>query len=357
MTRTPPSVLELALAAEVEKCGFTVSTHQLERWRGRLWLAPTAQWAHPATGAIRPDIVHRAAWLAALSRAGANISWVGWMFWAIDDTPQTAGQLRKALTETLLRPSGRAGVDITRIPEGDDDDAFQDRQKLAAQLLVGRRAVGRDLDGILREHAAAAGVDLPAPRSVTNPSAKGLVELGARLMVGGAQDVSPEELTEAWENNWAGSPEQIERIAAAHIAADRSGVDLHARSPLAGGLRDLVRAVEEAENRLLCTAVRACTKGTGALMKLLLERADDEPELLVQLMNDEMWDQWVRVGGVAPTGRLGEAAIALSTVQYLVIPGWAADLARYQALMENLLATPAVVAPEDVPERPSIGKS
>ncbi|WP_331733942.1 hypothetical protein OHU34_46165 (plasmid) [Streptomyces sp. NBC_00080] len=44
-----------------------------------------------------------------------------------------------------------------------------------------------------------------------------------------------------------------------------------------------------------------------------------------------------RVGGVAPSGRLGEAAIALSTVQYLVVPDWAADLDRYQALMEALL--------------------
>ena len=33
-------------------------------------------------------------------------------------------------------------------------------------------------------------------------------------------------------------------------------------------------------------------------MKLLMERADDEPELLVTLMADPLWDKWVRVGGM-----------------------------------------------------------
>jgi hypothetical protein len=348
MTRTPPSALEVALVAEVAACGFPVTVHQLERWRGRLWLAPAEQWADPETGQIRPETVHRAARLAALAKAGSSISWVGWVFWAIDDTPQTAVRLREALTETLQRPFQRAGVDISTIPQGDDDDAFAARQAMAAQLLMGRRAIGRDLDGILRAHAAAAGIDLPAPRTVSNPFDKTLVEVGARLMVGGADDVSPEELTEVWGSVWAGDPEQIERIGAAHVAADRSGVDLHARSPLANGLRGLLHALKEADDRRLCAAVRACTKGSGALMKLLMERVGNEPEILATLMDDPMWDQWARVGGIAPTGRLGEAAITLSTVQYLVVPGWAGDLERYLMLMENLLAAPrAAAAPVD----------
>ncbi|MGW1615654.1 hypothetical protein ACWCQZ_40645 [Streptomyces sp. NPDC002285] len=345
MTRTPPSALELALVAEVAACGFTVTEYQLERWRGRLWLAPAEHWADSETGQIRPEIIHRAAWLAALAKAGSSISWVGWVFWAIDDTTRTAGRLREALTETLQRPFQRASVDVTQIPQGDGDDAFAARQEVAAQLLIGRRAIGRDLDGILRTHAAAAGIDLPSPHTVSNPFDQGLVNVGARLMVGGAEDVSPEELTEAWERVWAGEPEQIERIRAAHVAAGRSGVDLHSFSPLAGGLRGLLHAVEEADDRLLCAAVRACTKGSGALMKLLMERASIEPEILATLMDDSMWDQWVRVGGIAPTGRLGEAAITLSTVQYLLVPGWAGDLERYLTLMEDLLATP--VAAED----------
>jgi hypothetical protein len=356
MTRKPPSALDLALVAEVASCGFTATVHQLERWRGRLWLAPAEQWADLDTGQIRPEIVHRAAWLAALAKSGSSISWVGWVFWAIDDTPQTAGRLREVLTETLQRPFHRAGLDITQIPDGDGADAFAARQEMAAHLLIGRRAIGRDLDGILRTHAAAAGIDLPGPRSVSNPFDKALVEVGARLMVGGADDVSPEELIEAWESVWAGEPEQIERIGAAHVAASLSGVDLHARSPLADGLRGLLHAVEEADERLLCAAVRACTKGSGALMKLLLERASEEPEILGTLMDDPMWDQWVRVGGVAPTGRLGEAAIALSTVQYLVVPGWAGDLERYLTLMENLLAMPAAAAAPADPSAATSGR-
>ncbi|MCW8103003.1 hypothetical protein [Streptomyces tauricus] len=353
MTRTPPSALEQMLVAEVAKCGVTASPHQIERWRGQLWLAPAAQWSDPATGGIRPEIVHRAAWLALLSRTGRSISWMGWSFWAIDESPETTRRLRDALTRTLQLPFRQAGMDITQIPEGDDDDAFTTRQAMAAELLAGRRDIGRDLDGILRAHADAAGISLPAPRSVTNPFAKGLVEVGARLMVGGMEDVSPEELTEAWGSVWAGSSEQIEQIGAAHIAAGRDGVDLHARSPLASGLRGLVRAVEGSDDRLLCAAVRACTKGTGVLLKLLMERAADEPEILVQLMDDVMWDEWVRVGGVAPVGRLGEAAITLSTVQYLLVPGWAEDLERYVALMEGLFARSVLTRPSSDPAHAS----
>jgi hypothetical protein len=126
-----------------------------------MWLAPTSRWSDPATGAIRPEIVHRAAWLAALSRAGRSISWVGWAFWVIDDTAQTTQPLREAVVETLQRPLRRAGVDLTMIPQGDGNDAFAARQEAAARLLIGRRAIGRDLDGILRTHAAAAGLALP----------------------------------------------------------------------------------------------------------------------------------------------------------------------------------------------------
>ncbi|WP_268248710.1 hypothetical protein [Streptomyces brasiliensis] len=40
-------------------------------------------------------------------------------------------------------------------------------------------------------------------------------------------------------------------------------------------------------------------------------------------MRDAMWDQWVRLEGLAPNEVAGEIAIALSTFQYLVVPGWA----------------------------------
>lgn len=38
-----------------------------------------------------------------------------------------------------------------------------------------------------------------------------------------------------------------------------------------------------------------------------------------------MWVQWARLGGLhaRDVGILGEGAIALSTVQYLTLPGWA----------------------------------
>ncbi|MEV5273404.1 hypothetical protein [Streptomyces werraensis] len=82
-------------------------------------------------------------------------------------------------------------------------------------------------------------------------------------------------------------------------------------------------------------------------MKLLLERAD--AGMVTVLMDDVMWDQWVRVGGIAPASRLGEAAIVLSAVQYLLVPGWAEDLHRYQDRMERLLAAPTVPTPDGRP--------
>jgi hypothetical protein len=175
---------------------------------------------------------------------------------------------------------------------------------------------------------------------VSNPFDATLIRVGARLLIGGMTDVSPEELTEAWRSAWTGPPEQLDRITAAHIAADQAGTDLRALSPLAHGLPGLVRALERADARVLCEAVRACTKASSTLMKLLLERAD--VETLAELMSDVMWDQWVRTGGIAPASRLGEAAITLSTMQYLLVPDWAEDLHRYQDRMDRLLAAPTV---------------
>ncbi|MFC9319023.1 hypothetical protein ACFTWR_32210 [Streptomyces nigra] len=347
MTRTPPTAAELALATEVDRLGLTATPHQLERWRAKRWLAPTDQWTDPATSALRPDIVHRTAWLAALSRPGRGISWIGWTFWAIDDTEQTAALLRQALIRTIQLPLRQAGITLAQIPHGDSDAAFETRQNLAERLLRGRRAVGRDLDGLLRDHASAAGIALPEPRTVSNPFDAALIRVGARLLAGGMADVSPEELTDAWRSVWTGPPEQLDRITAAHITADKAGTDLRALSPLAHGLPGLVRVLEEADAHLLCEAVRACTKASSTLMKLLLERAD--AEMLTVLMGDEMWDQWVRAGGIAPASRLGEAAITLSTVQYLLVPGWAEDLHRYQDLMDRLLAAPTALTPDGRP--------
>ncbi|MFE9912930.1 hypothetical protein [Streptomyces clavifer] len=349
MTRTPPTTVELALIAEVSRCGPTATHHQCERWRAKGWLAPAGQWTDPATGALRYGIVHRAAWLAALSRPGRAMSWIGWMFWAIDNTEQSAALLRRVLIRTIQLPLRQAGITLAQIPQGDSDTAFEARQDLAERLLQGRRAIGRDLDGLLREHAATVGISLPEPGTVPNSFDATLIRVGARLLTGGMADVSPEELTDAWRSVWTGPPEQLDRIIAAHIAADETGTDLSALSPLVHGLPGLVlvRAFEQADAHLLCEAVRACTKASSTLVKLLMERAD--AKMLAELMSDVMWDQWVRAGGIAPVSRLGEAAITLSTVQYLLIPGWAEDLHRYQDRMDRMLAAPTAPTPDGRP--------
>ncbi|WP_156725789.1 hypothetical protein [Streptomyces apocyni] len=336
MPRTKPSRLELALIAEVDKYGYRVTATQLERWRQQLWLPRTKEWRDP-DGSVRSEVVHLTIGLVRASGQGRSVSWAGWVCWALADTPDTAERLRKALLTSLRRPVERAGLDVEQVPSGDSDSAFEAREALAAQLLNNRRSPRRDLDGTLREHAAKAGVELPPTRSVPNLFHRALTEPGARMMVGGAADVGFEGLMESWEATWPEGKETIKRMRTAHREAELAGVDLMAQSPMADGLRGLMREIEQADDRLLCAAVRACTKASGTLA-VLWTRAVQQPELVHHLMSDVMWDQWVRVGGLAPNGAAGEVAIAISTVQYLVIPGWADDLHRFQAVMETLIA-------------------
>lgn len=95
--------------------------------------------------------------------------------------------------------------------QGDSNTAFDTRQDLAERLLQGRRAIGRDLDGLLRAHAATEGITLPDPRTVSNPFDSTLIRIGARLLTGGMADISPEELTDAWRSVWTRLPEQLDR--------------------------------------------------------------------------------------------------------------------------------------------------
>ncbi|MEU1436368.1 hypothetical protein ABZ438_20075 [Streptomyces sp. NPDC005786] len=103
--------------------------------------------------------------------------------------------------------------------------------------------------------------------------------------------------------------------------------------------------IEQTDDRLLCAAVRTCTEASGTLTVLWM-RAVEKPDIVHHLMSDVMWDQWARVGGLAPHGATGEAAVAISTVQFLAVPGWADDLHRFQAAMDSLLATFAQRASE-----------
>ncbi|MFH9118397.1 hypothetical protein [Streptomyces globisporus] len=336
MPRKKPSRLELALIAEVEKRGHVVTASQLERWRQHLWLPRTKEWHATEGPGLRAELVQRTVYLATLSTPGRSISWTGWVFWALDDTPETAQRLRAALLTALRRPLERAGVDIQLVPAGDSDEAFEAREEIAAQLMKNRRSPRRDLDGALRLHAAAAGVDLPPTRSVPNLFHRTLTGPGARMMVGGVGDVGFDGLMDSWGSTWPESKQLIEQLRAMHHEAELAGGDLMSQSPLADGLLGLIRAIEQADNRQLCAAVRACTKASATLA-MLWTRSEERPEIVVRLMKDVMWDQWVRVGGFAPPGSAGEAAVAISTVQHLLIPGWAEDLQRYQALMAALL--------------------
>ncbi|MER7378010.1 hypothetical protein [Streptomyces lanatus] len=45
----------------------------------------------------------RALWLASNARAGRSIGWWAWVFWAVDDIPDSAQRLREALVAALKR--------------------------------------------------------------------------------------------------------------------------------------------------------------------------------------------------------------------------------------------------------------
>ncbi|MFD9270923.1 hypothetical protein ACFWB1_26040 [Streptomyces goshikiensis] len=336
MARTPPSAAHLALIGAIAEHGETATSTQIERWQRQGWLPKAAEWFEPDSSTILPKILTRAVWLAHTARAGRSIGWLGWVFWAIDDTPDSARRLRAILVATLKRPLARAGIE--QLPAGDSNRAFQARQDAATRMMANRRSPRRDLDGILRVGAAAAGVDLPRSPETAVPNIfhRALMEPGARLLLGGASDVGIEELLKSWEQAWPEHAEKIEYIREAHRQAELAGTDLMAQSPMAEGMAGMVRTIESADDRQLCAAVRSCTKASGAL-GVLMQRAVYEPEILARLMSDVMWDQWARVGGIAPDGAVGAAAVAISTFQYLAMPDWAADLEHYLAFMNTLL--------------------
>ncbi|WP_331723772.1 hypothetical protein OG592_44485 (plasmid) [Streptomyces avidinii] len=335
MARTKPSPTHLALVQLIEALGGTATTTQVERWQQHGWIPKTSAWREAGSTRLRPEILHRALWLASTARAGRSIGWWGWVFWAVDDTPDSAQRLRGALVATLKRPMVRAGVE--RIPTGNSNQAFQARQDAAARMLTNHRAPRRDLDETLRVHAAEAGLELTrSPEALPNVFHPALMDPGARLLLGGAADVGIEELLEALARAMPDNPEMIERIREAHRQAELAGIDLLAQSPWAQGISGMVRTVERADDRILCHAVHTCARATFVL-KALMRYAPGEPEILVRLMEDVMWERWGRFAGVTPEGVPGLAALALDTFRCLADLDWAVELERYLVFMHTLL--------------------
>ncbi|MFE1892670.1 hypothetical protein [Streptomyces microflavus] len=271
--------------------------------------------------------------MARASRAGRSISWAAWAFWSEDATPDTAKRLRAAIRSTLLRPLDRAGIDLP--PADDSEEAFHATEVAAAQLLRSRRFRKRDLDGTLRSHATAAGIELLKVQGhlVPNIFHRAVLEPGARMLIGGTAHIAYEAVLDEWARIWPDSQEAIDKLRTRYREAELSGIDPMQSSPMRDGLPGLMRAVDEATDERLCAAVQACTKGS-AIVGELFQRA---PARIPHLMNDVMWGQRVLVGGLAPDGKAGEAGIAIATVTHLLVPGWAEDLDRYTAVMTSYL--------------------
>ncbi|MFE6153614.1 hypothetical protein [Streptomyces sp. NPDC057889] len=291
MTRTSPPPVVRALIAEVERHGVTVSATQLERWRQRKWLRPIRQWRDPASQQLRAEVVQRAAWLAVASHAGRSISWLGWTFWAMDASPETAQLLRTELIASLRRPLAKAGV--THWPQGDSDADLEARQEAVACVLDKRRYPRQDVDGMLRSAASVAGFQLPdaAPLALRNLFQRSLAELGAQLLIGGTGDVGSDALMDAWEAGLARPSTALEEIRECHRKSELDGKDLMAQSPLAQGLNGLTTKLEQAPDQELCRAVGQCAKASAFLSEVF-KRADADPEILRRLMEHHMWDQW-----------------------------------------------------------------
>ncbi|MEV7512682.1 hypothetical protein AB0O57_32460 [Streptomyces sp. NPDC091201] len=334
MARTKPSAAHLALVRALKEYGCKPSPTQVERWQREGWLPDPATWFEPGSPTVQPHVVQRALMVALTVRQGRGIGWIGWHLWAADDTPGSAQRLRTAVVASLRRPLTRAGVE--KVPTGKTDRAFKARQGAAARMLKGRRSPRRNLDEILRAHAAEAGLELPRlPGALPNVFHPALMNPGARLLLGGADDLGFEELVEALEKAVPDDPEMIEGLRETHLQAELAGTEPLAESPWSQGIPGMVRTVETADDRDLCHAVRTCTVATGALHELM-RRSPEEPKIIVALMGDVMWQRWAIVGGITPEGVPGLAAVALNTVQYLTDPDWAAELDRYMCVMHAL---------------------
>lgn len=343
MVRTAPSAVDAALIEEVGKLGFTVTLTQLERWRGKAYLPSNprkflGQGKGSASG-LRQDIVRRVTWLAFLSRPGRSISVVGWVFWALNDNKASARRLRTAVLQALDKPMVRAGLD--ELPDGDTDEAAQARAEAADRLAKGRPMPRADLDGMIREHAAQAEYVLPlSDGAVPNVFDRALTEPGARLLVGGTNQMPVEEILDRIDQTWPHLADEVDDQRRYYLDAQLAGKDLWEQHPLADGMKGLRRAVVEADDQALCAAVRTCTKAASTL-GAVLEHAANYPHLLEPLMRDPMWHEWGRMlGGLFP-GKAGEAAIALETALALHVPYWAPELDRYRTKMEFLLRSAA----------------
>lgn len=337
MPRTKPSPAHEALVRAIKEQGDRATTTQVERWQQQGWLPSASAWFEPDSPTTRPLILQRALWLASTARPGRSIGWVGWFFWAVDNTPDSAQRLRTALVATLKRPLTQAGIE--KIPTGNSDRAFQARQDAAGKMLPNRRVPRRDLEATLRAHAAEVGLELPRAQATTLPSIshRALQDSGARLLLGGAADLGIEGLLEALEQAMPDHTEVLEGLREAHRQAELAGIDLLAQSPWAQGILGMVRTIEAAEDQDLCHAVHICTRASGVL-EVLMRRAPEKPEILTYLTGDEMWQRWALVGGILPTeGAPSLAAVALNTYQYLADPDWAAELDRYLSFMCGLL--------------------
>jgi hypothetical protein len=345
MPRTKPSRAHLALVQAIAEHGGKATVTQVERWQQQGLMPKTSTWFERGSSGVDPEYLQRALYLAHTARAGRSIGWVGWLFWAIDDTPDSARRLGTAVVATLERPLKRAG--ITRLPTGSSDRAFQARRDAAARMTPNRRASRRDLDQTLRDRFAEAGIDLPpeSPDALPNVHHWALMEPGARLLLGGAEDLGIEDLVEALESALPQHTEAIKSLREQHRQAELAGTDPMAESLWGGGIAGMVRTVAAAGDRDLCRAVHVCTRAVSVLQSLM-RRAQGEPEIFALLTRDVMWRRWATDGGIVPEGAPGLAAIALHTYQYLADPDWAAELDRYLGIMYALyVAYPG--SPED----------
>lgn len=336
MPRTKPSTAHKVLVRAIKEQEGRATTTQVERWQQQGWLPRASAWFEPDSPTIRPLILQRALWLASTARPGRSIGWVGWFFWAVDDTPASAQRLRRALAATLKRPLTQAG--IKKFPTGSSDRAFQARQDAAGKMLPNRRVPRRDLEATLRAHAAEAGFELPRPQATALPNIShwALQEAGARLLLGAA-DLGIEGLLEALEEAIPDRTGALEHLREVHRQAELTGTDLLAQSPWAQGILGMVRTVETADDQDLCHAAHICTRASGVL-EVALRCARAKPEIYAYLTADEMWRRWALVGGILPEeGAPSLAAVALNTYQYLADPEWAAELDRYLSSMYSLL--------------------
>ena len=342
MARTPARGADAQLIADLADLGLTVTQAQLERWRAEDYL-PRRPPGRPSSTATHPaNTLRLAAWLAVASHQGRSLGAVAWCFWAQQPTARAVSRLRSATLDALDRYGRRLGVSPgpAAAPPADADTAWQTRTTATHQLVRSVRP-GPDLHTLLTTSLHDAGEPLDErPGTLPNVNHRQVLQATARLLAGGADDITADEYFDALRASWPQMEDALDTLQSVHRQHELDGQDLWAQSPLAGGWPTIREALAAADAATLCRAVELNSATSAALHLVVTAGQTPYGEPLptharTRAMADPMWEQWGRHTPLPDYGRTWQSFVAFQSALSMIVPGRTEELARYRTLLEQ----------------------